>query len=477
LSLGEGTVISNNKAFKSNDYRITITSGMGGGIYSANPTSFTIVEAVEKDDAVKILSNNAQKVGGGIYHASDSVELDIPAKTVFKENFCDSTGGAVYVGYQTVVTLENGVIIEKNTAKQGGAIYNYELLNLKGGTIGGSTEDTSNTATSEDGAIYNYSSTSDSVPNGVINIKSNDVSIPCNEVKKNDVLIPTMDNAKSAPVAIATELSGNGAIAYLTVQNWRRGAAILNAVAGHSINSTERQKFILTSVPAVPEVSPEVSMEEMFTKFIIPGEDGNVDQLKIDASIYVSATGSDGEADNPLYGTIDDPFASFSKAIAAAPSGMDAEIVVDGEIVLDNGPDGYTVNISYPSGLEPASLLIRGKAGNSNDIINRNLTDDLPASYRYQHKGVCVLVATSAPVTFKNITITGGNNSEDGTMTSNSMTYQPYSCGGMSIGINANVTLDEGTLITGNKTKWCGGGVYVNGIKTTIILLQWVLLQ
>ncbi len=456
LSLGEKTIISNNKAFLSTDYRLILSTGMGGGIYSSEPTSFTIVEAVQNDDAVKILSNNAQKTGGGIYYSSGSVELDIPAKTVFIENSCDSGGGAVYVGYQTVVTLENGVIIEKNSASQGGGIYNYGILNLKGGTIGGTTEDTSNTA-DQGGAIYNYCSTSASVPSGVINIKSNSVSIPCNEVKKNDVFIPTTNKAESAPLTIATSLSENGAIAYLTVQNWQRGAAILNAIEGHSITSAETQKFILTSA------SSGLQMNELFDKYIIQGEEGNVDQVKIDASIYVSATGNDGNEENIRYGTINDPFATFGKAIPAAAPGMAAEIVVDGEILLDNGSDGYAVNISYSTGLEPASLLIRGKTGNSTDIINRNLTDDLPMANRYQHKGVCVLVATSAPVTFKNIKITGGNNSEDGTTTGNSSTYQPFSCGGMSVGLNANVTLDEGTLITGNKTAWCGGGVYVNG--------------
>ena len=100
----------------------------------------------------------------------------------------------------------------------------------------------------------------------------------------------------------------------------------------------------------------------------------------------------------------------------------------------------------------------RGLDGNNNpkDIIDRGcLTNGTSSSF----KGLCLIVNTTVPVTFKNIKITGGNNNDNSASTSD--TYSQKG-GGIYIRDGATVSLADGVVIYKNKGYY-GGGIYNAG--------------
>ena len=156
-------------------------------------------------------------------------------------------------------------------------------------------------------------------------------------------------------------------------------------------------------------------------------------------SFYVSADGSDDTGD----GTKEKPFASISKAVSlvkdAGNSEYDYIIKVCGE--LKGGMLVYLDERNLPAD-KAKSLIIMGNTDNETDILNGS------------ESGCVAYITTKVPVTFEDIKITNGN-----------VTTQ-VSAGGIYMGSEyAQVTLEYGTLVTGNKTSnaLSAGGVYVTG--------------
>ena len=85
--------------------------------------------------------------------------------------------------------------------------------------------------------------------------------------------------------------------------------------------------------------------------------------------------------------------------------------------------------------------------GNTTDILNGDKDNDGTGN------GTVLTITTTAPVTIRNLKITGGGNTVEG--------------GGLNIGPNANVRLENGTLITENNARNLGGGVYVEGTSSS----------
>lgn len=198
-------------------------------------------------------------------------------------------------------------------------------------------------------------------------------------------------------------------------------------------------------------------------------------------ALYVSGTGDDS-ADGLTEAT---PLETVDKACEKILELGDAEmkwtIYIMGDVT---GPHSSTkkagergTNTAYdgntdfgrtviPADITPdyaKSIQLIGKTGlDTNgypqDMLNRGLVQG--TSTTTSPKGNVLAIATTVPVTIKNLKITGGATYS----TSGNSTNDPYysSGGGLYVAEGANVTLDDGVLITKNKAV-NGGAVYNAG--------------
>ena len=154
-----------------------------------------------------------------------------------------------------------------------------------------------------------------------------------------------------------------------------------------------------------------------------------------------------------IMGDVTGPHSSTKKAGAR---GTNAQY--DGDIDFGRSEIPATVTTEYAK-----SILLIGKTGlDANgypqDMLNRGLIQG-DSAYPFP-TGNVLAVATTVPVTIKNLKITGGNNSS----TKANSTNDPYYAngGGLNVAAGATVTLDDGVLITKNKAV-NGGAVYNAG--------------
>lgn len=206
----------------------------------------------------------------------------------------------------------------------------------------------------------------------------------------------------------------------------------------------------------------------------------------MDSVLYVSGTGDDPTGD----GSEENPFESIDKAcekiIEVGTPDAEWTIYIVGDVT---GP--HTSNNKAGSrGEKPStagdtdfgrseisaditsdyakSILLIGKTGlDTNgypqDMLNRGLVQNNSTSYK--ETGNVIAIATTVPVTIKNLKITGGNNSSPYSNSTNDPYYQ--NGGGLNVAPGANVTLDDGVLITKNKA-YNGGAVYNAGTLTLV---------
>lgn len=138
----------------------TTTSTDGGGI-SIWDKNYVTLENVE-------ISENEATYGGGVSlgNSGNSALNNIvimKSGTIIKNNIAKENGGGVVIentstGNSNNFTMEGGLISGNQAVKNGGGIYNSSTLNLKGGTIGKTSDDDDwNVATGtsgKGGAIY-----------------------------------------------------------------------------------------------------------------------------------------------------------------------------------------------------------------------------------------------------------------------------------------------------------------------------------
>lgn len=218
------------------------------------------------------------------------------------------------------------------------------------------------------------------------------------------------------------------------------------------------------------------------------GSSGNLEFTAefMDPVLYVSGTGDDPTGD----GSEENPFESIDKAcekiIEVGTPDAEWTIYIMGDVT---GP--HTSNNKAGSrGEKPStagdtdfgrseisaditsdyakSILLIGKTGlDTNgypqDMLNRGLVQN--NSTAYKDTGNVIAIATTVPVTIKNLKITGGNNSSPYSNSTNDPYYQ--NGGGLNVAPGANVTLDDGVLITKNKA-YNGGAVYNAGTLTLV---------
>ena len=130
------------------------------------------------------------------------------------------------------------------------------------------------------------------------------------------------------------------------------------------------------------------------------------------------------------------PLATFAAALTRiTDSSKDYTIHISGT------QQNFTYSITSDFDSKMKSLTLCGMTGNTTDILYG------PAS------GTVLVIATTKPVTIKNLKITNGN--------------AGYKGGGIQMSAGTDVTLGTGALITGNRAFQKGGGVYVEGTSSS----------
>ena len=172
------------------------------------------------------------------------------------------------------------------------------------------------------------------------------------------------------------------------------------------------------------KIAPQVS-GGVTTKWFIsaegklyPDETGN---------IYVGSNDNPGNAN----GSKNNPFTTLADALAKIEADGDSEteftIFIDGAVSSDTGT---TIDIDST---KASKLTITGKTGTSTDSISGAL------------KCTPIIIDTAIPVSISNLTITGGSGENGGGIIVNS----------------GSLTIEDGTLITGNTSSDNGAGIYV----------------
>lgn len=151
----------------------------------------------------------------------------------------------------------------------------------------------------------------------------------------------------------------------------------------------------------------------------------------VDNIIYVSEDGDDSTAD----GSKDLPWGTLNAAVAdidvRSLTGTTINLYVDGTIngnVVVNAVKTRGITITQRPGARPAVIQADGTTS-------------------------AVKISTEAPVTFKNIKITGGNAAYGG---------------GIYAEANTSVKLATGTVITANQASTAGGGIYLEAPSTSL---------
>ena len=147
--------------------------------------------------------------------------------------------------------------------------------------------------------------------------------------------------------------------------------------------------------------------------------------------LYISANGNANDGN----GSKAKPFKTLAQACHEITDATKTYwLIIEGELagnqlLVDDDQIGEVY--------QAKAIVIKGNSENGADGINAN------------NKTRALTIGTAVPVTLKNMTITGGN-----------MTANGGDGGGLYVSNGANVTIAEGTIITGNQAER-GGGVFV----------------
>lgn len=136
------------------------------------------------------------------------------------------------------------------------------------------------------------------------------------------------------------------------------------------------------------------------------------------------------------------PYASFAKAIDQIAALTDDDTVFTKDLaytVVVHGKQTCTATLDTTLDDKAASLLIMGATGNATDMLDGN------------EEGVVLTIKTSVPVTLQKIAVTNGNSTEK------------EKAGGITLRSKAQLTLEDGALITKNTGSVSGsfGGIFV----------------
>ena len=198
----------------------------------------------------------------------------------------------------------------------------------------------------------------------------------------------------------------------------------------------------------------------------------------IDTDLYVSMSGDDTSG----FGLKNYPFETIEKAcefiVEFGRPEADWTIYIDGEATgkststSDTDPYGRSIipadvttdyaNSILLMGCNDPGVDSEGHPKPTTDKLNRGLPIDPDDTDKSKPDGAVLVIATQVPVTIKNLIITGGNT----WYSEGSDVYSSFG-GGLHIVQGANVTLDDGVLITENAGRY-GGAIYNAGTLTMV---------
>ena len=377
---------------------------MGAAIYNASGKI--------KINSVDVSYNLAGTHGGGLYVSSLGDGSTLGAVRM-SDNKATQDGGAIYIASGKTLEVSGSAIFTKNTAKNGGAIYNAGTFSLGAGRIGGTTSANTastykNTAsTGLGGAIYNK---------GTLYLNASSICFYGGAVNENDIYLDGTNKVtlKGSPTSHSET---NPICLTMPSDGWTRGKQVLAKTTDLTggIDSTVVAKFR--------------TIDDDFT---VMAKDAATGVLK--APIYVAGTGHSSLRQDPpssesdQRGTSSMPFSTIASAAAATGTGC-TEIIVDGTLsaaqtIETCGSNTITLSGYKTSNTATSTASLTGNTTYGNTMLTVN--------------------NSSLTLTITDLTIKNGWNSNGGGIAVNSGTVK--------LGDKVKVTGNIGTN---------GGGVYV----------------
>lgn len=221
-------------------------------------------------------------------------------------------------------------------------------------------------------------------------------------------------------ITVSDNLTGTSPVATLTLENWERGISVIKA-DGTNISD-------LTTITDITEKFK--CTNELFSTVISDDKKS----LYLDAPIYVSKTVTNAAASK---GTKANPYDSIASAISSEMNDKNTDYLI---YVVGELTESQTIADTFTKASNAKSLTIKGYDDTA--VLNGAGSVYSPL----------LSINTDVPLTILNLTITGGENS------------------GIKIEkVEADVTLGNGSKITGNKGM-PAGGIYNN--KGTLKILS-----
>ena len=388
-----------------------------GGLFVGESITATITSATGiNSNTVTQSSGSDDVMGGGIY---------IAGTLTVNETLNASSNSATITGTSSIGKAYGGCVYIASTGK-------FTFAKGQLGTSGSlnSVSNSASAAKAYGGAVYNE---------GTFEVKGSGYVLP-GSLKSNDVYLAS-GKCVTLPANSYTGNTSSSKMA-LTLATWKRGTQVLDG----SYAATYYDCFKCTDT--------EWSVGYKETSWTL------TDDLKkcVGADIYVAsslasghgrASGISAPPASERIGTKAKPYSSISEGVNACwNSGYPFTIKISGKI---SGADQTIPAATTTTGLASA-ITIEGVTGNASDIIDRGLASSTsaPAS-----GGSALTISATAPVTLKNIKITGGFSKTNG--------------GGILVnGVKgASLTLTTGALVTANQATNNGGGIYFVGTSAT----------
>ncbi|MBO4546644.1 MAG: hypothetical protein J5700_03605, partial [Treponema sp.] len=317
---------------------------------------------------------NSATSGGGVVVSGT---LTIKSGAVIAHNYAwleegagkISRGGAIHVGSQGKLFIEDGAKIIGNACGQnGGAVYSEGQVTMTGGEI------SQNKADSNGGAVYN---------SGTFEM-SGKAWIPWGADKNNDVYLSsgkyiTIASALSLPSGITS-----GANATITPQGWTRGFVVAQGKDGAELQTSLSSRLYLAGVGGdgwTLELSGDNKKASTFANIFVASTIESGDG----AHRYCGAVGSDSNI-----GTKSAPYATLTKALGdLKDASKDRIIYIDGKITdnvtmeLNATDHAKSLTLIGAKITEPQDNLDGGGAGRTLNIKSGGDKGSVPVTIRY----------------------------------------------------------------------------------------------
>lgn len=405
--------------FSAADTEATLTGGVyynyaknSGGIYHIGTTSSK--EFKLNSGSVLYNAERGMYVGKGKFTMTGGTVSGNTALEPENKNEHSWRGAGIYVGADCTAVISGGTISSNKAAIKGGGIHIAQVsskVTIEGGTISGNTAGSFGSGISMDNGSLKFQ--------GGAKVDSN-----------NDVYLPS-----GKTIIVSGELAeGSDTVAKISVEEWKRGTTVVTAGTGVTLTEAIRKRFALSDDDWETKLSASNS-------------------ITIDAPIYVSKNGHNVTTDeNKTAGTKSDPFDTIEHACSLlTDKDTDFTICIDGEVT---GAQSIPNTLTTGTGgtYKAKSLLLCGANGLDENGVPK---DSLNGGFNKDSNGTTLKILSDVPLTIKNLKITGGYASKD-------------AVGGGGLYTKGDVTLSDGTIVNGNYSGSCGGGIYNNSKTLTI---------